>query len=146
MMAIVRWPSEFLAIQLVFSALQSRTSFSFLWRLSALHFSSRHLNSFVDDKFCGDLTSVISYLLRQQNLIRYMRNKFWEVKETLREYIITFSAWFKLNKITVNKYFEFKMPSCLPSPPWWVQIIIIYLYPARATITFKQIQGHFFTV
>lgn len=56
------------------------------------------------------------------------------------------SAWFQLRRIAINEYFETVKQSCTPWPGWWVQIMIIDYFAARATNTFKQVQDHGVTV
>jgi hypothetical protein len=97
---------------------------------------------FGNDQFYGKLTSAISYLRRQQNLIADIRSKAPKVADTRWESMSNVSSWFKLHKIAVDEYFENKKPSCKPPPRWWVEILIIDHFAGRATIAFKQLQGH----
>uniref|UniRef100_M4C3V2 Uncharacterized protein n=1 Tax=Hyaloperonospora arabidopsidis (strain Emoy2) TaxID=559515 RepID=M4C3V2_HYAAE len=55
-------------------------------------------------------------------------------------------SWFKTRRVRVRAYFAEKNPVCTPSDRWWIYIMIAEAFAARATVTFKQIQGHSVTV
>ena len=101
---------------------------------------------FGNELFYGNLTASIGYLRRQQNLVKDMRSQAPKVADTRWESMSQVSSWFKLHRIAINNYFQVKTPSCTPPPCWWVQLMIINHFAARAPITFKQLQGHRVTV
>ena len=75
-----------------------------------------------------------------------MRCKAPKVTDKIWESMINVRSWFKLNKITVYKYFEYKNPSCNPAQIWWAEIMIIYHFAVWVTITFKHLKGPAVTV
>lgn len=106
----------------------------------------RAYTEFGNDEFYGHLTAAISYLRRQQNLIADMQSKAPKVADTRWESMSTVATWFKKHKVAVDAFFESKKPACAPPSVWWAQIMVVDYFASRATITFKQLQGHTVTV
>lgn len=101
---------------------------------------------FGNEKFYQNPTAAISYLCWQQNLIADMRSRAPKVSNTRWESMSHVSSWFKAYKIHIADYFEVKKSSCIPSPRWWAEIMIIDSFANRTNTTFKQLQGHSVTV
>lgn len=68
-----------------------------------------------NETFYTQLTSLISYLRRQQNLISDMRTKAPKVSDTRWESMGDVSKWFKTNRIAIVEYLGQKNPACVPS-------------------------------
>ena len=79
-----------------------------------------------DNLFYCQLTALISYLRRQQNIISAMRSKAPKVADTRWESMGKVSEWFKKNKIEIALHINEKRPNCKPSDDWW-----IYAYGRR---------------
>uniref|UniRef100_M4BQY6 Uncharacterized protein n=1 Tax=Hyaloperonospora arabidopsidis (strain Emoy2) TaxID=559515 RepID=M4BQY6_HYAAE len=60
--------------------------------------------------------------------------------------MIKVGGWFKAKRVRVRAYFAEKNPVCTPSDRWWIYIMIAGAFAARATVTFKHLQGHSVTV
>ena len=101
---------------------------------------------FGDDEFHGVLVSIISYIRRQQNLISEIKTACPKIATSRWESMSKVGSWFKARRVRVRAYFAEKNPVCTPSDRWWIYIMITEAFAARATVTFKQIQGHSVTV
>lgn len=99
-----------------------------------------------DEQFYQQLTALISYLRRQQNLVAEMRAKAPKVADTRWESMNKVSLWFQTHKIRIGMYIEEKQPTCAPSHVWWIYIMVIAEFSCLATATFKSLQGHHVTV
>ena len=95
---------------------------------------------FGDDEFHGVLTSIISYLRQQQNLISEMKTACPKLATSRWESMRKVSDWFKAKRVRARTYFAKKNPVCTPSDRWWIYIMISEDFAARATVTFKQLQ------
>lgn len=98
------------------------------------------------ESFYSELTNLISYLRRQQNLISDMRSKAPKIADTRWESMSSVSEWFRLHRIAVLEYLNAKTPSCSPSSQWWILISAIESFSRRCSITFRQLQGHKVTI
>ena len=101
---------------------------------------------FGNEVFYQQLTAVISYLRRQQNLVAEIRTKAPKIADTRWESMYGVSLWFKLHKIALDEYFQSKRPACAPPPIWWAQLMVVQYFASQATVTFKALQGHDVTV
>eukprot|EP00957_Ditylum_brightwellii_P190678 14515638-Ditylum_brightwellii.AAC.1 len=99
-----------------------------------------------DDEFYRELTSVVEYLRHQQNLISKMKITCPKVVDTCWESMTSVSHWLKTNRVNMYTHLESKNPLCQPLPKWWIYIMILGPFSRRATIAFKQLQGHEVTV
>ena len=101
---------------------------------------------FGDEEFYQELTTVIGYLRRQQNLIKDMKTTCPKLADTRWESMATVSRWFMSNRVDVRGHMDQKNPQCKPSPKWWIYIMVLVPFAERAKITFKKLQGHEVTV
>lgn len=99
-----------------------------------------------DKLFYQQLTTLISYLRRQQNFVADLKSKAPKVADTRWESMYNVSKWFQKNKIYVDTYVEDKKPSCAPSHGWWIYIMVVAEFSSLVTLTFKMLQGHQVTV
>ena len=82
------------------------------------------------------LTSIISNLRRQHNLISEMNTASSKLATSPWESMIKVGGWFKAKRVRVRAYFAEKNPVCTPSDRWWIYIMIAEAFAARATVTF----------
>ena len=95
------------------------------------------------EQFYSILTSLISYLCRQKNLISQMRSQAPTVADTHWESMGGVVGWFKQHCVDIIAYLvEKKMPACNPPKQWWIELMVITVFAAQATTTFKQLQGN----
>ncbi|BFI14114.1 hypothetical protein MPTK1_5g00010 [Marchantia polymorpha subsp. ruderalis] len=83
--------------------------------------------SLMYEQFYSSLTSLISYLRRQQNLINDMKIKAPTVSNI---------RWESMGKVAICV-----SPSVAPSPLWWIVLMFIEKISAEATITFRSLEG-----
>eukprot|EP00126_Sphaerothecum_destruens_P012273 Sdes_comp20995_c0_seq5m19729 len=102
--------------------------------------------NFAEESFYFQLTGLISYLRRQQNLISAMRSQVPKVADTRWESMVSVSLWLKIHRVEVLEYLKEKMPACFPPAQWWVLISVIEAFSRNCSATFKSLQGHHVTV
>lgn len=97
--------------------------------------------SLMDEQYYSSLTSLISYLRRQQNLISSMKTKAPTVSDTRWESMSKVSTWFKTNRVDVLAYLDLKKPAVAPSSSWWIVLMFCQKISTEATITFRSLEG-----
>ena len=99
-----------------------------------------------DKAFYTQLTTLISYLWRQQNFVSAIRSKAPKVADTRWESMGNVSDYFKKHKTQIGMHINDKRPSSTPSHVWWIHLLVVAKFYRSATTTFKCLQGHHVTV
>lgn len=103
-------------------------------------------SKFGDEDFYNYLTTMISYLRRQQNLTAGMKSEALKVAGRRWESMHDVSDWFTKHRFQVIDYLEEKKSAFSPPPVWWLQILIVARFSTDVTITFRSLQGCSVTV
>ena len=103
-------------------------------------------SSYGNEEFYRKLTSLISYLRRQYNLIQDMKTKAPALSDTRWESMHRVSDWFKKHRVEVDAYLEAKSPVCKPDAKWWAQLMIIKEFSSHSSFCFRALQGHTTTI
>jgi hypothetical protein len=95
----------------------------------------------IDEQFYSHMTSLISYLRRQQSLIKEMKTIAKKIADTRWESMSKVTAWFRAHRVPVQDYLAEKNPSCTPPLKWWVVVHFVAKLSNEATITFRSLEG-----
>ena len=101
----------------------------------------RFFKNLMNEEFYSLLTSLISYLQCQQNLIKDMKTKAKKVADTRWESMSEVAAWFLEYHVPVQEYLAVKKPPCAPPLKWWILVYFVSKVLQEATITFRSLEG-----
>ena len=71
------------------------------------------------------LTSMISYLRRQQNLQIKMKSTYPKFASTHWLSMKKVTGWLKRHRVKIIEYFNLKNPTCKPKPDWWIVLLCL---------------------
>lgn len=91
--------------------------------------------------FYKTLTSFISHLRRQQNLVSAMKTTCPKVASTTWLSLGTVSNWFSKYRDALISHFEIRAPAAAPPPTWWIYLLALQSFTGPVDIFFKSMQG-----
>lgn len=142
-----RWKAPFLVWERRF---QNAAKLYFIWILCGAYqldlFFQDVYCELANDKFHTQLSSLISYLRRQKNLILDMWKKAPKLFDTCWVSMSKVGKWFKTNRIAIINYLAQKSSVCALSHESWILLLVISEYFSLATKCFKSLYEHQVTV
>jgi hypothetical protein len=99
------------------------------------------MSALCDETFYSNLTALIGYLRRQQNLIASMRSTCPKVASTRWLSLGRVCSWLSKHRARLFEYFAEKKPSCEPPLSWWAMLLAVEAFMEPVDICFKSLQG-----
>lgn len=94
-----------------------------------------------DDKFVDTLTTMVSYLRRQYNLISTMKCTCPKFMSTRWMAMKRLTKFLKSVRIVICEYFEEKSSPCAPDAAWWVGLISLDAVATEISTVVERLQG-----
>ena len=99
------------------------------------------VTKYFNDDFYVELTGLIGYLRRQQNLIQRMKTKCPKVADTRWLSLGKVCKWFCKHKVDIEEYLNEKNPVCKPSMHWWIYVAACETIIREVNVAFVAGQG-----
>lgn len=97
--------------------------------------------SVLDDNFYDTLSNLVSYLRRQEPLIRELKEICPKVDPSSWRSMGTSLRWIKTHRIRILQYLDKKQPGFGPNMAWWVLAMALFEFTHAVSKTYVRIRG-----